>query len=377
MPLPRIPGSLRTWWHRQFGAGRPGRRRSGRTSHGLTHELLESRLAPTVSFSISDPAPFPEGDSGTSNVMFVVTRSGDTAPAVQADFKTQDGTGTNGAHAGTDYVATSGTLQFAPNQTTATIAVPVIGNTIFQSNRTFGVVLSNPLASADFADHRAFATGNGPYSVAVGDVNGDGKPDLVVANRSSNTVSVLLNTTAPGATTPSFADQQTFATGSSPQSVAVGDVNGDGKLDLVVANRSSNTVSVLLNTTAPGATTPSFATQQTFATGSTPFSAAVGDVNGDGRPDIVVANYGSNTVSVLLNTTAPGATTPSFAAQQTFPAGTRPDAVALGDVNGDGKPDIVVANPNAPGNPTGVSVLLNTTAAGSATSYDRKLWMNS
>ncbi len=81
------------------------------------------------------------------------------------------------------------------------------------------------------------------------------------------------------------------------------DINGDGKPDLIVANFGSNTVSVLLNTTAPGATTPTFATQQTFATGSDPFSVTAADINGDGKPDLVVANSASNTVSVLLNTT--------------------------------------------------------------------------
>ena len=188
------------------------------------------------------------------------------------------------------------------------------------------------------------ATGSHPYSVTVADLNGDGKPDLIVANSGSNTVSVLLNTTAPGATTPSFAAQQTFATGSEPFSVVAADLNGDGLPDLIVANYASGTVSVLLNTTAPGATTASFAAQQTFATGSGPKSVAVADLNGDGRPDLIVANSRSNTVSVLLNTTAPGATTPSFAAQQTFATGSVPNFVAAADVNGDGRPDLIVAN---------------------------------
>ncbi len=172
---------------------------------------------------------------------------------------------------------------------------------------------------------------------------------------------MLLNTTAPGATTPSFAAQQTFATGSEPLSVAVADLTGDGRPDLIVANYSSNTVSVLLNTTAPGATTPSFAAQQTFATGNKPESVAAADVNGDGRPDLIVANGAASTVSVLLNTTAPGASTPSFAAQQTFATGSDPASVAVADLTGDGRPDLIVANEVS----NTVSVLLNTTAINS------------
>src|SRR5205807_1568483 len=144
-----------------------------------------------------------------------------------------------------------------------------------------------------------------------------------------------------------------FATASAPLSVAAGDLNGDGRPDLAVANYGANTVSVLLNTTAPGAATPSFAPRLDFPTGTNPFSVAIGDLNGDGRPDLAAANCGANTVSVLRNTTAPGAATPSFAARQDFATGTEPRSVAVGDLNGDGRPDLVVANlgtQSSPGN---------------------------
>jgi hypothetical protein len=169
---------------------------------------------------------------------------------------------------------------------------------------------------------------------------------------------VLLNTTAPGAATPSFASEATFAAGSGPESVTVADINGDGMPDLITANRNVNTASVLLNTTTPGSTTLSFAPQAAFATGAKPYFVTTADVNGDGKADLILSNVNSNNLSVLLNTTSPGATTPTFAAQQTFTVGISPLGVALSDINGDGRPDLVAVNFTATDGT--ISVLLST-----------------
>src|SRR5207249_4538255 len=178
------------------------------------------------------------------------------------------------------------------------------------------------------------ATGSRAFSVALGDVNGDGKLDLVTANYGANSVTVLLGNRDG---TFTAAAGSPVAVGSCPYSVAVGDVNGDGKLDLTTVNSGSNNVTVLLGNgdgtfTAPGGSP---------AVGSNSVFGALGDVNGDGKLDLVTANYGSNNVTVLLGN---GNGTFTAASGSPVTVGFAPNSVALGDVNGDGKLDLVVAN---------------------------------
>ncbi len=190
-----------------------------------------------------------------------------------------------------------------------------------------------------FGPPTSFAVGLTPYSVAVGDFNGDGKPDLATANFGGGTVSVLL-----GNGNGTFGPATDFKVGSNPFSIAVGDFNGDGIPDLAVANNGSNTVSVLLGN-GNGTLRPA----TDFKVGSNPFSIAVGDFNGDGTPDLAVANRDDNNVSVLL-----GNGDGSFSPGQSVPAGRAPLSVAVGDFNRDGIPDLAVAN----GFDNNVSVLL-------------------
>ncbi len=195
-----------------------------------------------------------------------------------------------------------------------------------------------------------FPTGTNPYSVAIGDLDGDGKADLAAANGNSNTISVFLNTGSKGAV--SYATKMDFPAGTSPYSVAIGDLDGDGKADLAVVNSAGNSVSVLRNTSSRDMI--SYATKVDFATGLFPTNVAIGDLDGDGKVDLAVANYGDNTVSVLRNTSSIGAI--GYAAKVDFVVGTYPNSVAIGDLNGDGKTDLAVANISS----NSVSVLRNT-----------------
>ena len=146
---------------------------------------------------------------------------------------------------------------------------------------------SAPLFAAPFL---SFDTGGESFSLALGDLNGDGKPDLAAVNVDVNTVSVLL-----GNGDGTFGPKSDYGTGSYPHSVAIGDLNGDGKPDLATANTVSFTVSVLL-----GNGDGTFGPKNDYGTGSNPYSVAIGDLNGDGKPDLAVANENSSTVSVLL-----------------------------------------------------------------------------
>jgi FG-GAP-like repeat/Calx-beta domain/Carboxypeptidase regulatory-like domain/FG-GAP repeat len=183
-----------------------------------------------------------------------------------------------------------------------------------------------------FAAATTFSTGTDPFSVAVGDFNGDGKQDLAVANHGTDNASVLLGDGVGG-----FNAATNFAAGSGPLSVAVGDFNGDGKQDLATANGGANKVSIFRGDGAG-----SFNAATNFATGNGPFSVAVGDFNSDARQDLAVANTGSGNVSVLLGDGAG-----SFGAATNFGVGSAPRSVAVGDFNGDGKQDLAVANVNS------------------------------
>jgi len=182
------------------------------------------------------------------------------------------------------------------------VGIKVVTSVVNGSSNTVSVFRNTGTGagSISYAAKVDFATGTTPFSVSIGDLDGDGKADLAVANKGSS-LSVLRNTST-GAGSISYAAKVDFETGTAPVSVSIGDLDGDGKADLVVANGSSNTVSVFRNTST-GAGAISYAAKVDFTTGTTPQSVSIGDLDGDGKADLVVGNYDSGTLSVLRNAT--------------------------------------------------------------------------
>ena len=230
-----------------------------------------------------------------------------------------------------------------------------------------------------------------PYSVAVADVNGDGKMDLISANNNS-TITILTNNGSGGfvvASSPSvggdersvtaftnvngnvdlvtanqynntlslmtnngsggFALAALLTSGSQPLQVAAADVNGDGKVDLISANYGDNTLSVWTNNGTGG-----FALSSSPHVGQQPFYVVAADLNSDGKLDLISANFTDNTLTVLTNNNKGG-----FVFAGTLAVGNNPLSVTAADVNGDGKPDLISAN----GHSNNLSIWLNTTSS--------------
>lgn len=204
---------------------------------------------------------------------------------------------------------------------------------LYTNNSTTGTI--------SFSINTGAVTGIDPFSIATGDLNGDMKPDIIVANFGSNTISIFQNTSTIG--NISFAAKTDYSTGFAPLSVAAGDLDGDGKLDIVTANKGSATLSVFQNTSNNGIV--SFASKLDYITGAEPNSIAIADLDGDGKSDIATGNsyngLGGNSVSVFENTSTNGII--SFSTKTDYTIGTAPKSIASGDMDGDGKSDLIIS----------------------------------
>jgi hypothetical protein len=234
-----------------------------------------------------------------------------------------------------NYTLTATTVGLAPASIPPTGAVSFLDQT--NSNLLLGSAnLGNSTAAVNLLSSSAPATGREPVFIATGDFNGDGKLDVAIANggtvgfpATGRTLTILL-----GNGDGTFRAAANPTTGNVPSGVAVGDFNGDGKLDLAVTNAADNTLSILLGN-GDGTFTPAASP----ATGSGPNGIATGDFNQDGIADLAVTNMFDNTVSILL-----GNGDGTFTSAGTLATGGNPNTVVVSDFNGDGKPDLAIAN---------------------------------
>jgi hypothetical protein len=172
--------------------------------------------------------------------------------------------------------------------------------------------------------------------VAIGDLSGDGWPDLAVTNEGSNSVSIMLN---DGGGNGWFGDKIDYAVPPDPRSVAIGDLNDDGSLDIAVANSGSTFVAVFLND-GIGRLGP----RTDFPVSIVPTAIAIGDLSGDGRPDLAVASESYRIVSILRGNGAG-----SFGPKTDILAGGQVQALAIGDLDGDGRADLAASNDSGNG----------------------------
>ncbi len=202
-----------------------------------------------------------------------------------------------------------------------------------------------------------FTTGTLPYGISAGDIDGDGFIDLVITNLSSNSISVLKNSSTEG--TINFAAKVDFTTLVQPISAVVTELDGDGKADIIVSCFGSNQLSIFRNVSSTGViNTNSLSTRSDISSGISPFSITSADIDGDGKNDIVVPNYSGNNISVLRNTSTSG--TILFATALTFTTQSAPSNVGFGDVDGDGKADLLVTNQSS----NSISVFPNNSTSG-------------
>ncbi|MCC9137618.1 FG-GAP-like repeat-containing protein [Pontibacter silvestris] len=214
------------------------------------------------------------------------------------------------------------------------------------------------ITNSSFSVAANYGVGTYPTAVSIADINDDGKADIITVNGVGNTISVLKNNSSSGAI--AFNSRLDFNTGPDPRKLAIGDLDGDGKPDIVVNNINSgneSTISVFRNTSTSG--TISFASKTDYNTGNGSIGVAIADMNKDGKPDIIVSSGNSGMFSIFKNTTvSPGAI--SMAPKQDFPLLTHPDNLTTADLDKDGKPDLIISNFSN----ESISIFRNTSAGG-------------
>jgi hypothetical protein len=249
------------------------------------------------------------------------------------------------------------------------------------NDRNSVLILKNESTSSSisFASGVEYSVGTGPTSTELADIDRNGKLDLITLNETANSISIrrdsLPISVGGNLSTTSFSPKFDLSTGILPKKISIADVDGDGKDDFVVANYTSNTLSVYRNRSDKGfLSTASFAPRVDISTGmQDPWSLAIADLDRDDKPDIITANKVAKTVSIFRNKASRGAiTTSSFDSRVDVSTNVNNASIGLGDVDGNGKVDISIV---PEGTVTEVTVLANTSTFGSitASSFSRKL----
>lgn len=228
------------------------------------------------------------------------------------------------------------------------------------------VALQDPANPGRFLAPTVTAAGADPTSLIIADVDGDGRPDIVVGNSRSHRVEIFLQDPgAPGRFKAPFS----LASSSSVNGVAAADLDGNGTCDIAVADGAG----ITLYAQSPGG---GFGSPIFIATGESCGCVAIGDLDGDGRPDLA-ATTASQVLVLLQNSAAPGA----FLAPVAYGAGVQPNTVVIADLNQDGKPDLAISNSGPPeGTLRGTVTVLLQGAPGTflaATSYTAGYWAQS
>jgi hypothetical protein len=296
-----------------------------------------------------------EGNSGTRSAVFTIALSRPTLATITAQYATTNGLATAGSDY--DSVSGSVVFAPGEVAKTVTVQVrgdttpevtewfvlnvtPPLRNVFFPGPvRGLGRIVDDDSSCPDpsFKPAQTFTVGASPSGIVAGDFNGDSKTDLAASAISGlGPISILI-----GNGSGSFTNTSNIPVGAGPNSVVAADFTGDGKLDLAASVQGNNKVALLT-----GAGNGSFTGPTDFSVGQFPIHLATGDFNGDSKPDLATANINSNDISVLLNTGS------GFGPASSFSAGTPttpvPGFIAVGDFNGDSKQDLAVATGNLP-----------------------------
>lgn len=243
----------------------------------------------------------------------------------------------NGPNSGSIYITPNGgtppyNYSWSNGATTQNISGLSVGNysvIVIDANGCSANASTTVFSNNFFTNAPDAIVGAQPYSVAIGDFNNDGKLDMAVAIPDQNSVSIRMGDGAGN-----FTGSTSVPVGTSPRWVSVGDFNGDGMEDIASANVNSNSVSIRL-----GNGSGNFTGSTEVPVGITPYCVAIGDFNGDGKKDFAAVNTDGNNVSIRI-----GDGTGNFSGSTQVPAGTLPFSTAVGDFNNDGKQDLAVAN---------------------------------